>query len=182
MPYFAGSYFPTSVGGAMPMTEPLYGLLDLDSLDLLTLDESPLQTTLPQYPTLFEEQLAVYLLAQLGVVAYPAKLAQQNTGWPQLRYTLSGGRQDLLMSGPSGLAFLRVILECRSTLYRDVAILDNQLRQLFGPLVGYMGLIKVLNVTRDEVNSGYTFPVNGQDSSTVYRKTAAYSFTYIEPN
>jgi hypothetical protein len=131
-------------------------------------------------PVVFENELANFLRTRMGINPYPGKQAQSVVAYPQLKFTVVDGDSFLMLSGASGLGFRHVQFDCRSPVAGEAFLLAERLRLFLTPFTGWMGRVYVKNITRNRPVSGLNPSVNGQDSNSMTRYMAEYSFWFSE--
>lgn len=147
---------------------------------LLLLSSSAASTlVVPTVPVLFTNELANFLRASL-INPSPLKLPQQATAYPQMRFTLIDGDEDLLANGPCGQAWRRYQIDCMSPTYSDAETLAERLRLLLRTFTGPMGRVVVTNVVRHQVLGKIDPPANGGDSSAMSRFISDFSFWFYQ--
>ena len=128
-------------------------------------------------PILFSNELANFLRMAL-INPSPGKLPQSAVTYPQMRFLLIEGDEDLLSSGPCGLAYRRYQIDCLSPKYAEAETLAERLRLLLRTFRGPMGRAWIDNVVRHQVAALVAAPANGSDSSATHRFISEFTFWF----
>jgi hypothetical protein len=181
--FFPASFFPgTDSMESLPPASPGSGYFTGYRTPYRTLyfpGAGELEVGPPTPPIVFDNELAVWLKAQLGVIAYPVRLPQNRTGYPLLTYTLVDGDSELNLAGPCGLAWGHYQFDAYSPIYADAYLLMEKLRLALAGYRGAMGRATVRNANRHRMTGGYDVSPDGSDTG-MYRVMNEYTIWYDE--
>jgi len=130
----------------------------------------------------FEVELAAWLASVLSVEAYPLTIPEGTLDYPVLVFTLVDSDDDLVLSGPSGLAMYSIQVDAYSPLFAEAAGLAERLRDAVRALRGPIGSHPVVGAILRRSAAGFEPPGTGQDSRGMYRRMSEYEFWIARPS